>query len=438
MAPPRFGPTMKHAKILFPLAASLAETEWSSAAITAHLHQRLPDRFQRHARKLAELLTQECPGRVAPDPARITRVLLGDQRIRRLVDFARRNRIVPDFPLEPSRFRPPAPFDTLGLPALDNAEMLANWLGLPPRQLIRFADLSALSATSGSHFAVHYRHHLIPRKAGGLRLIEEPKPLLKRLQRRILHGILDLIPAHSDSFGFVRGRNCIDAAARHAGEKVVLAFDLSDFFPGIAASRIYGLFRAIGYPRAVARDLTGLCTTRTPPEIAHTPGLPAPGNLLSRHLPQGAPTSPTLANLCANALDRRLSGLAASLDARYSRYADDLSFSGDRRIIPILARAVPAIVTEEGFHLNPAKTRLMTSAGRQTVTGITVNQHVNIRRSDYDLLKATIHHLSRADDQRRTDRAFLARLSGRIGWVEQVNPVRGMKLRTRFDALGLG
>lgn len=437
MAPPLVGPTMKHAKILLPLAASLAETDWTPAAIEAHLHQRLPDRFQRHARKFAEVLTRECPGRVSPDPGRIARILLADQRIRRLVDFARRNRIVPDFPLEPSRFRPPAPFDTLGLPGLDNVDMLAHWLGLPPRQLIRFADLNALSATSGSHFTVHYRHHLIPRKSGGLRLIEEPKPLLKRLQRRLLHGILDLIPAHPDSFGFVRGRSCVDAAARHAGEEAVLAFDLSDFFPEIAASRVYGLFRAIGYTRTVARDLTGLCATRTPPDVASTAGLPAPANLLGRHLPQGAPTSPALANLCANALDRRLSGLAASVDASYSRYADDLTFSGDRRIIPILTRAVPAIVTEEGFRLNLAKTRVMTMAGRQTVTGITVNRHVNIPRGDYDRLKATIHHLGRGEDTRRTDPVFLSRLSGQIGWIEQINPSRGLKLRARFDALGL-
>ena len=429
---------MKHAKILLPLAASLAEIEWTPAAIEAHLRQRLPVRFHRHARTLARFLVYECPGRVAPDPARIARVLLGDQRIRRLMDFARRNRIVPDFPLEPSRFRPPNPFDTLGLPVLDNVEMLADWLGLPPQQLVRFADLNGLSALSGSHFAIHYRHHMIPRKAGGLRLIEEPKPLLKQLQRRLLRGILDLIPPHQASFGFVRHRNCIGAAARHAGEEAVVAFDLADFFPSIAASRVYGFFRAIGYPRAVAQNLTGLCTTRTPPEVAQRQGLPLTGNLTGRHLPQGAPTSPALANLCTYGLDRRLSGLAASLDANYTRYADDLSFSGDRRIVPILTRTVPSIVSGEGFLLNPAKTRVMTVAGRQAVTGITVNRHVNVPRADYDLLKATIHHLGRADDPRRTDPAFLARLSGRIGWVEQVNPARGLKLRARFDALGLG
>jgi RNA-directed DNA polymerase len=429
---------MKHAKILLPLAASLAEADWTFAGIETHLRQRLPSRFQRQAPALARLLTKRCPGRVAPDPVRIARLLLDEPRVRQIVDFALRHRIVPDFPLDLSRFRPPAPFDTIGLPALDNVEMLANWLSLPPRQLIRFADLNALSALSASHFAIHYRHHLIPRKSGGLRLIEEPKPLLKRLQRQVLRGVLDLIPAHPASVGFVVGRNCIEGAARHAGEEAVVAFDLSDFFPSIASSRVYGIFRAIGYPRTVARDLTGLCTTRTPPDLAQTPGLPMPGNLTTRHLPQGAPTSPALANLCANALDRRLAGLAASLDATYTRYADDLSLSGDRRIIPILIRAVPAIVTEEGFRLNPAKTRVMTAASRQCVTGITVNQNVNIARADYDRLKATIHRLGQPGDPRRNDPAFLARLSGRIGWVEQVNPTRGLKLRARLDLLGLG
>ena len=196
------------------------------------------------------------------------------------------------------------------------------------------------------------------------------------------------------------------------------------------------LFRAIGYPRAVARDLAGLCTTRTPAAVATTPGLPLPANLTGRHLPQGAPTSPALANLCAHALDCRLAGLASVLGANYTRYADDLSFSGDRRIIPILTRAVPAIVAEEGFRPNPSKTRVMLSAGRQSVTGIIVNRHVNVARKEYDRIKAVLHHLARPDDPRRQDPAFLARLCGQIGWVEQVNPARGLRLRTRFDALG--
>ncbi|WP_347312572.1 reverse transcriptase family protein [Defluviimonas sp. SAOS-178_SWC] len=428
---------MNYARILLPLATSLAETDWTEIGIETHLRQRLPVRLERHAPKLARFLVARCPGRVAPDPGRIARLLLDEPRVWRIAEFALRNGIVPDFPLAAARFRPPPPFGSLNLPALDNVDMLATWLGLPARQLVRFADLNALSALSGSHFAIHYRHHLIPRKSGGLRLIEEPKPLLKRLQRRVLHGILDLVPAHPASFGFVPGRNCIGAAARHAGEAVVIAFDLADFFPSIAASRVYGLFRAIGYPRGVARDLAGLCTTRTPREVAQTPGLPMPANLTGRHLPQGAPTSPALANLCANALDRRLAGLAASLDAIYTRYADDLSFSGDRRIVPILTRTVPDIVVEEGFRLNPGKTRIMTAAGRQSVTGITVNQHVNLARADYDRLKAVIHHLGRPGDPRRDDPAFLAHLSGRIGWVEQVNPARGLKLRAHFDALGL-
>ena len=156
--------------------------------------------------------------------------------------------------------------------------------------------------------------------------------------------------------------------------------------------------------------------------------------LSNRHLPQGAPTSPALANLIAHQLDRRLSGLARSLEAHYTRYADDLSFSGDARITPILLRAVPQITAEHGFRLNPGKTRSQPAYRRQTVTGLTVNAQINPARENYDVLKATIHHLGRADDPRRQDQSFLAQLCGRIAWVEQVNPAKGAKLRTRLTA----
>jgi len=139
-------------------------------------------------------------------------------------------------------------------------------------------------------------------------------------------------------------------------------------------------------------------------------------------------------NPAAFRLDRRLSALAHRLGARYTRYADDLTFSGDPHIAPVLIRAAPEITQAERFHLNPAKTRQATKGQRQTVTGLVVNSRVNVPRPTYDLLKATIHHLSRSDDPRRTDPAFLARLMGQIAWVEQVNPARGAKLCARLAA----
>jgi RNA-directed DNA polymerase len=148
---------------------------------------------------------------------------------------------------------------------------------------------------------------------------------------------------------------------------VVAALDLAQFFPTIGFPRVHGLFRCLGYPSAVAQRLTGLCTTLTPASV--TRGLPDLYRVA--HLPQGAPTSPALANLLAWPLDRRLHVLAEA--AHYTRYADDLAFSGDADFARGLERfsaTVGTIVREEGFALNVAKTRIMRRAGHQRVTGM--------------------------------------------------------------------
>ena len=418
--------------VLLPLAGSLSQCDWTIQGIEAHLRQRLPRSWHRIPALMARTLIAAHPGATAPDPARIARTLQESPHAARLLAFAGKSRSLPRPWLDPPVFRPIPALADLPLPPLTTPDDLADWLALPPDQLIRFTDPLGLSARNPVSFARHYHCHLTPKRDGQLRLIEEPKPVLKRLQRRILHGLLDHVPAHPAAHGFVRGRSCIQAAAKHAGEAMVLSFDLADFFPVIAVTRVYAIFRSLGYPAAVARALAHLTTALTPHDTLQAPALAARDPLKARHLPQGAPTSPALANLAAFRLDQRLSGLARSLDATYTRYADDLTFSGDRRIVPILRAALPQITAEEGFRLNPAKTRAATGSQRQTVTGIVVNSHVNLPRADYDLLKATIHHLSRPDDPRRTDPAFLARLQGQIAWLTQVNPARGQKLHLRL------
>lgn len=427
--------SMRLTDALRPFAASLSQQIWDRHSIERHLALRFPDRLQRLAKPLATALVRRFPRGTAPDAAVILGFLCTSPAAMRIWTFVQKTGRTADFPLDPPRFLPDPALPQLPLPRVTTTDELADWLTLTPDQLTRFADLRALSANTLSPFAPHYRHHLIPKRDGTLRLIEEPKPFLKRLQRRILHGILDHIPPHDAAFGFRRGRTCIAAAARHAGEQVVVGFDLADFFPRIGFARVYSLFRTLGYPAPVARALTGLCTSVVPHAMLADPRIAARGLLPHRHLPQGAPTSPALANLAALSLDRRLAGLARSLDAAYTRYADDLAFSGDRRIAPSLLRAVPDILRDEGLRLNAAKTRVQSQAFRQTVTGLAVNQRVNIPRPAYDLLKATIHRLADPADPRRADPAFRAHLSGRISWVEQVNPARGLRLRAAFDRL---
>jgi hypothetical protein len=229
----------------------------------------------------------------------------------------------------------------------------------------------------------------------------------------------------------------------------VVKFDLADFFPSVPAARVCRIFRSVGYPEPVARLLTGLCTTRTPADVWDArphPSLDGSEHatrlrLSNRHLPQGAPTSPALASLAAHRLDRRLAGLAARLGVTYTRYADDLTFSGERdlaRRAKRLAHVAAVVAGEEGFALNFRKTRVMRRGRRQTVTGVVVNAHPNVPRADFDLLKATLTNCVRRgpvgqNREGRTD--FRAHLAGRVAHLAAINPVRGRKLRALFDRI---
>jgi hypothetical protein len=282
-----------------------------------------------------------------------------------------------------------------------------------------------------------------------VRVIERPKHRLKVIQRQILHEILDWIPAHNAAHGFTRGRSVRSHASVHVGQFVLVRFDLEDFFASIAAGRVYGIFRAAGYPESVAHTLTALATNVVPSAEWHAIPRPTdPGRigahhrldrrLATPHLPQGAPTSPALANLAAFNLDRRLNGLASSFELTYSRYADDLTFSGSARLLraeKILRRAVAEIAREEGFTLNDNKALLATRAGRQHVCGVVVNEHTNVTRHEYDTLKAILHNATihgPASQNRDGRKDFRAPLLGRISWVHSLNPPRGEKLQRQF------
>jgi RNA-directed DNA polymerase len=336
--------------------------------------------------------------------------------------------------LQAERAMAPAPWP---VPALPTVGDLAAFLELDHAQLAWLADVRGLERRVADERLRHYRYAWLPRPGGPPRAIERPKARLKALQRRLLHEILVWIPVHPAAHGFVRGRSARTHAAAHTGRRVVVRIDLEDFFAGVGAARVYGIFRTAGYPEAVAHALTGLCTNVVPLaewDAVPRSGLPAHHRLGRRlatpHLPQGAPTSPALANLAAYRLDCRLTGLAAAVGARYTRYADDLVLSGDARLRPPLA-AIRAIAAEEGFRVNERKTRVMARAQRQTVTGIVVNERANVPRAEYDLLKAILHNAA-ARGPGDLDRAHL---TGRVAWVASLNPARGAKLRARLAAI---
>ena len=161
--------------------------------------------------------------------------------------------------------------------------------------------------------------------------------------------------------------------------------------------------------------------------------------LATPHLPQGAPTSPALASLAATHLDRRLAALAPTLCATYSRYADDLAFSGPADLpAGTLRRVVAELVREEGFRVVPAKTSVRRRHERQLVTGVVVNASTNVERRSYDRLKAVLHDAAvngpgHANRDGVPD--FRAHLQGRVAWVAQLNPRRGRRLQAALDAI---
>jgi hypothetical protein len=325
---------------------------------------------------------------------------------------------------------------------------LAAVLELSDGQLAWLADVRSLERTVTAERLRNYRYAAVPRRSGLPRVIEAPKLRLKEVQRWILREILDHVPVHEAAHGFVRGRSVIDHAGRHAGQNVVLRLDLSDFFASVSAGRVFGIFRTLGYADPVAHALTGLTTNVVPQHVwsvVHRAAGSAPvpakfrlGRALATpHLPQGAPTSPALANLAAFRLDRRLGGLAASQGLRYSRYADDLTFSGAR----LRGRGagmeaiVATIIRHEGFALNRDKTVLRTRAARQSVCGIVVNAAPNVTRAEYDRLKAILHNAARHGPASQGTAADRAHLEGRIAWVASLNPARGEKLRRRLEQI---
>jgi hypothetical protein len=272
-------------------------------------------------------------------------------------------------------------------------------------------------------------------RSGGWRLIEAPKPRLAELQRRLLRKVLATLPLDDAAHGFRPGRSVASFAAPHARQGLVIRLDLEGFFATVTLPRVHGLLREVGYPPAVARLLAGLLTTITPVDVLAA----APDSawrlrrrLAIAHLPQGAPSSPAVANLVAYRLDRRLGALAERLGANYTRYADDLAFSGPATLP--LHRLVPGarrIAADEGFRLREDKTRIAAAHQRQRLAGLVVNAAPAVPRSEYDTLRAVLHNCLRTGPagQNRADHPdFQAYLRGRIAWIAATHPARGTRL----------
>ena len=296
-----------------------------------------------------------------------------------------------------------------GLAVVFDDTHLALHLEIAPAQLWSFVHASNS----------HYREFRIRKASGGYRTIHAPKPSLRKCQRWVLDEILANVAVPDSCTGFVRGRSIRHNARPHVGHECVVNMDMKDFFPSIKWTRVRKLFRDLGYSRRVSFILSHMCTHRG-------------------RLPQGAPSSPAIANLVARGLDARLDGLAQSTNTHYSRYADDLTFSGDGQtatLIPLVGK----IVKDEGFRVNRRKTRVMRRGQPQVVTGLSVNTKVSIPKKARRKIRQIVHHCERWGEAAHRERVGDDRANLRdhlYGWAYYnmgIHREQGTKLLKALD-----
>jgi hypothetical protein len=311
------------------------------------------------------------------------------------------------------------------LPKLAGAMDVAALVGAP--------DLLALQrfARPGECAGAGYVRFTIPKSDGGQRVITAPRAALKRAQRALLAKVLERLPTHPCAHGFVKGRSVLTNATPHVGRAVVVKLDLDSFFPTVDFRRVEGMFRYYGYAGEAARALALLCT--------HRPVLPDGYVVWPGVLPQGAPTSPAVANLVCRRLDARLEGVARRFGATYTRYADDLTFSfaDAPKALGRFLWWVDQVTQQEGFALNARKKKVLRRNQQQRVTGVVVNDRPSVPRADRRRLRAILHQCRNeglaAAARGRDD--FATWLRGEVAWVHAVQPELGARLRAEVEAL---
>lgn len=312
-----------------------------------------------------------------------------------------------------------------GLPAIASVAELCAWLGCDAKGLARLMR-------PGTRTGSAYVEFEIPKAKGGTRRIAAPRRALRQAQRKILDEILAKVPQHDAAHGFVAGRSTVSNARPHLGAALVVKTDLKDFFPTVHYRRVAGLFVALGYGEAVAAALAALTTYRPQLDDGRVvwPGV----------LPQGAPTSPALANLACRRLDVRLTKLAAKYGASYTRYADDLTFSFAEAPSIAVGRFlwwVDGICQQEGFVEHPGKRKLLRKKTQQRVTGVVVNEALHVPRADRRRFRAILHNCKKQGlpSQAKGRDDFAAYLAGYAAYVTMVQPELGRAWAAEVAAL---
>ncbi len=308
-----------------------------------------------------------------------------------------------------------------GLPVWGNRAAVAQALGHTEAQMSQLVIRSRVSTVS------HYVRYEIPKRTSGMRTIYAPKKRLRELQRAINRELASKLPVSEHAHAFIKGHSVRTNAQAHVGRKIILQMDLANFFHSITAKRVRGLLISLGYSFDVADWLSELVTERerTVEGRATGPVFVASG---PRICVQGAPTSPAIANAILHRMDRRLAALARWFGFAYTRYADDMTFSGDdpKRAYG-LASIARQVIEREGFKINRDKTRVLRRRRRQIVTGVVVNDKPTLPRVEKRRLRAAVHHENAGKLSEEQSR----KLSGKLGYLNMIDDQAAKKLLAR-------
>lgn len=290
--------------------------------------------------------------------------------------------------------------ESKGFPVIYGSAHLSQILNLDPWRLAGMINRTNY----------YYYSYEIPKRSGGMRKISAPNPALSSVQQWILDNILCKIEVREVAVGYRKGKSIVDNAIPHIGKEKVLKMDLKDFFPSITLNRVWYVFRNCGYTKKISYYLAALCC-------------------LDGYLPQGACTSPAISNIIAKPMDARLMGMCAKFNICYTRYADDLTFSGER--LPVRwIDYVSDIVHNERFKVNDEKTKLLRRGAQKIITGISISQDElkiprkykrSTRQEVYYVLKyGIINHQEHIG--KRFDVIEVERLIGKLCYWKSVEP----------------
>lgn len=321
-----------------------------------------------------------------------------------------------------------------GLPVIFDVGHLAHYMNIPKERLLEIVQRK------------EYYYYLVPKKNGAMRRIIVPNDDLKGVQRWINKHILQAINPLDCVTGFVPGKSIVNNAQIHENKKYILNLDLKDFFESISIDRVERLFYSLGYKQEIALFIANICTTTINKKYIrwkfNENHIKYFEPLLQKEKPflvQGAPTSPTIANLICYRMDKKLISHTKRHGINYSRYADDITFSSDNvHTLPKMSY-IKKLMIEENFQLNEKKIKLLKNGMRQEVTGLLINERVRIPRAykkdiyrhlHFCMKYGGISHFNTIKSKYNLSRDWLL---GRIFYVNAVEPEEAKKMLDLFN-----